>query len=97
MFMPTYTMNGFNWHDHRGKDNLGFIRALKGMSMEYLPARVPSFMCLVEQQMTQIMATYKKVGGVTHLLHSQDSMVLIGAQMPYTRQSTLWSGASLRN
>ncbi|KAF7876405.1 hypothetical protein EAF04_001497 [Stromatinia cepivora] len=34
---PEYTMNGFNWHDKRGVDGIGFVRALRTLLTNHLP------------------------------------------------------------
>lgn len=34
---PEYTMAGFNWHEQRGVDGIGFVRALRTLLTNHLP------------------------------------------------------------
>ncbi|KAI9792567.1 MAG: hypothetical protein M1816_002087 [Peltula sp. TS41687] len=66
MFMPRYTMHGFNWHNQRGKEGLGLIRALRGLSTAHLPSMILPLMTTISHQMTREIASEEKINGVPH-------------------------------
>ncbi|OCL06345.1 cytochrome P450 [Glonium stellatum] len=37
LLKPGYTMNGFNWHDQRGVEGIGFVRTLRTLLTNHLP------------------------------------------------------------
>lgn len=47
MFQPGYTMHGFNWHDERGVEGIGFVRALRTLLTSHLPSILPNLRLVI--------------------------------------------------
>jgi hypothetical protein len=63
MFQPLYTMHRFNWHDARGAEGLGYIKALRTMLTNYLPSLMPDLNRWTASALDGLMAPYKKSDG----------------------------------
>lgn len=65
MFMPTYTMHGFNWHDERGREGIGFVRALRNVSTVHLPPMIPDLMTIISNGLVEGISSGKKFNGLS--------------------------------
>lgn len=46
---PKYTMNGFNWHDQRGIEGIGFVRTLRTLLTCHLPQMTPGTRSIIDK------------------------------------------------
>ncbi|KAK4197156.1 Ent-kaurene oxidase [Triangularia verruculosa] len=46
---PEYTMNGFNWHDQRGIEGIGFVRTLRTLLTTHLPKLTPGVRAIIDR------------------------------------------------
>ncbi|KAI1657940.1 cytochrome P450 [Daldinia decipiens] len=53
ILMPEYTMNGFNWHDQRGIEGIGFVRTLRTLLTSHLPQLTPGVRVIVDRTFAQ--------------------------------------------
>lgn len=60
ILQPKYTMNGFNWHDQRGIDGIGFVRTLRTLLTQHLPQMTPGVRTIIDTTFAQ------EVGSGTH-------------------------------
>ncbi|KAF2488553.1 cytochrome P450, partial [Lophium mytilinum] len=49
ILQPEYTMNGFNWHDQRGIEGIGFVRTLRTLLTQHLPQLTPGTRVIIER------------------------------------------------
>lgn len=63
MLQPQFTMNGFNWFDHRGTEGVGFIKAIRTMLTNNLPQILPNLTTLVEARFSELLAQHPDVNG----------------------------------
>ena len=67
MFTPQYSMHGFNWHDQRGKHDIGFTKVLAGISTFKIPGMILTLLTTISHEMkVQILSCSKQVGGTYH-------------------------------
>ncbi|KAH8722687.1 cytochrome P450 [Phaeosphaeriaceae sp. PMI808] len=50
---PEYTMAGFNWHDQRGIEGVGFVRTLRTLLTNHLPKMTPGVRGIIERGLTE--------------------------------------------
>lgn len=55
-------MNGFNWHDQRGIEGIGFVRTLRTLLTTHLPKLTPGVRTII----SQTFANEIKVGEATN-------------------------------
>ena len=53
MFQPKYTMNGFDLHQQRGIEGIGYVRALRSLLTSHLPLLLPSLHNLISDSLDQ--------------------------------------------
>jgi hypothetical protein len=63
MFQPGYTMHGFNWHDRRGVEGVGFVRALRTLLTRRLPSIMPDLHMLLSDCVQTKLADSPRVDG----------------------------------
>jgi hypothetical protein len=79
---PKYTMNGFNWHDQRGIEGIGFVRTLRTLLTCHLPQMTPGTRTIIDKTFSESVKPGKgSVNGTYSQLQSPMSdPVLIYAQ-----------------
>ncbi|KAK8085466.1 hypothetical protein PG997_006737 [Apiospora hydei] len=60
---PGYTMNGFNWHDQRGVEGIGFVRTLRTLLTYHLPQMTPGTRGIIEKTFAREIGTGNSVNG----------------------------------
>ncbi|OAQ59556.1 cytochrome P450 [Pochonia chlamydosporia 170] len=68
---PEYTMNGFNWHDQRGIEGIGFVRTLRTLLTTHLPKLTPGVRTII----SQTFANEIKDGKATNVLQLSKKVV----------------------
>lgn len=61
MFLPKYTMHGFNWHDERGRDGFVFAQVLRNISMTRLPPMIPDLSKMISNDLSENITSQKLV------------------------------------
>ncbi|ROT37819.1 cytochrome P450 [Sodiomyces alkalinus F11] len=61
---PGYTMNGFNWHDQRGIEGIGFVRTLRTLLTNHLPQLTPGVRGIIDRTFAQEVGS----GGTVNVL-----------------------------
>jgi cytochrome P450 len=65
MLQPMYTMHAFNWFDRRGTEGVGFVKALRTMLTNNLPAVLPDLSTIIRTRFERLHETHPKIKGVT--------------------------------
>jgi hypothetical protein len=60
---PGYTMNGFNWHDQRGIEGIGFVKTLRTLLTLHLPRLTPGTRVIIDRTFAQEVKLGKSVNG----------------------------------
>ena len=55
-------MHGFNWHDVRGVENMGFVRALR-MLTSHLPSLLPDLRLVISEVFDESSSPWVKANG----------------------------------
>lgn len=71
MFQPEYTMHGFNWHDQRGVEGIGFVRALRTLLTQHLPSIMPSLRGVIAEELVASLGASTTIDGI-RLFHFHD-------------------------
>ncbi|KAK8127859.1 cytochrome P450 [Apiospora sp. TS-2023a] len=58
---PGYTMNGFNWHDQRGIEGIGFVRTLRTLLTYHLPQLTPGTRGIIEKSFAKEVGMEKTI------------------------------------
>jgi hypothetical protein len=46
-------MNGFNWHDQRGIEGIGFVRTLRTLLTTHLPKLTPGVRAIIDRSFAE--------------------------------------------
>jgi hypothetical protein len=60
---PEYTMAGFNWHDQRGIEGIGFVRTLRTLLTNRLPKMTPDVRGILDKRFAEELRAGQKVNG----------------------------------
>lgn len=67
MLQPKYTMQKFEWHDQRGVEGTGFVRALRSLLTANLPALLPRLKEIIKHELhSEIQLCMRADGSRTH-------------------------------
>ncbi|KXX76907.1 Ent-kaurene oxidase [Madurella mycetomatis] len=62
---PEYTMNGFNWHDQRGIEGIGFVRTLRTLLTTHLPKLTPGVRAIIDRTFSEELGSSETVNVLT--------------------------------
>ncbi|EAQ83430.1 hypothetical protein CHGG_09834 [Chaetomium globosum CBS 148.51] len=65
MLQPIHTMHAFNWFDRRGTEGVGFVKALRTMLTNNLPAVLPDLSTIIRTRFESLHEAHPKINGVT--------------------------------
>ncbi|KAM3080812.1 hypothetical protein ACMFMG_005738, partial [Clarireedia jacksonii] len=60
---PKYTMNGFEWKNQRGIEGVGFVRALRTLLTQRLPALLPNLELAIREQFVDELQKCERIKG----------------------------------
>ncbi|KAF1996339.1 cytochrome P450 [Amniculicola lignicola CBS 123094] len=60
MLQPKYSMHGFNWFDRRGTEGVGFIRALRTLLTNHLPAIMPDLRIVLTTKLRSLVSAHRQ-------------------------------------
>lgn len=63
MLQPVYTMNGFNWFDRRGVEEVGFVRTLRTLLTNNIPQLLPDLGVLTRTRWKELLSNKKSIAG----------------------------------
>lgn len=63
MLQPMYTMHEFNWFDRRGTEGVGFVKALRTMLTNNLPAILPDLGTIIRSRFEEVHETHPVIDG----------------------------------
>lgn len=58
-------MNGFNWHDQRGIEGIGFVRTLRTLLTNHLPQLTPGVRGIIDRTFAQEVGSNGTVNGLS--------------------------------
>lgn len=64
ILQPSYTMNGFNWHDQRGIEGIGFVKTLRTLLTRHLPQLTPGVRVIIDRTFAQEVGSGNTVNGM---------------------------------
>ncbi|KAI4865980.1 cytochrome P450 [Hypoxylon rubiginosum] len=65
ILQPSYTMNGFNWHDQRGIEGIGFVKTLRTLLTRHLPQLTPGVRVIIDRTFAQEVGSGNTVNVLT--------------------------------